>query len=143
MMTFPSASHHVRHTPQGLGELRKSTVFLRGRNSTLLFWRKNSTNSLFSNPPNPPRTLPVHDVIQICWSNFSIRDFYFEISEWHPPPRAWTPDLMLHRTNLCAKQKVLSLTKPKGNTYKTKSLGHYITMVYAQCATTKQATFPH
>ena len=33
----------------------------------------------------------------------------------------------LHQTNPCAKRKVLSLTKPKGKIYKTKSLGHYIT----------------
>ena len=33
----------------------------------------------------------------------------------------------LHLTNPCAKRKVLSLTKPKGKTYKTKSFGHYIT----------------
>ncbi len=34
---------------------------------------------------------------------------------------------MLHLTNPCAKRKVLSLTKPKGKKYKTKSRGHYIT----------------
>ena len=34
---------------------------------------------------------------------------------------------MLHLTNPCAKRKVLSLTKPKGKIYKTKSLSHYIT----------------
>ena len=34
----------------------------------------------------------------------------------------------LHLTNPCAKRKVLSLTKPKGKIYKTKSLGHYITL---------------
>ena len=60
---------------------------------------------------------------------FSIWDFYFDISEWHIlPARAWTPALMLHLTNPCAKRKVLSLTKPKGKIYKTKSLGHYITL---------------
>ena len=31
-------------------------------------------------------------------------------------------------TNPCTKRKVLSLTKPKGKIYKTKSLGHYITL---------------
>ena len=36
---------------------------------------------------------------------------------------------MLHLTNPCAKQKVLSLTKPKGKIYKTKSLGNYITVL--------------
>ena len=34
---------------------------------------------------------------------------------------------MLHLTKPCAKWKVLSLTKPKGKIYKTKSLGNYIT----------------
>ena len=34
---------------------------------------------------------------------------------------------MLHLTNPCAKRKVLSLTKPKGKIYETKSLGNYIT----------------
>ena len=58
-----------------------------------------------------------------------IWDFYFDISEWHIlSARTWTPALMLHLTNPCAKQKVLSLTKPKGKIYKTKSLGNYITL---------------
>ena len=59
-----------------------------------------------------------------------IWDFYFDISEWHIlSARAWTPALMLHLTNPSAKWKVLSLTKPKGKIYKTKSLGNYITQV--------------
>ena len=54
--------------------------------------------------------------------------FYFDISEWHiVSTRSWIPALMLHLTNPCAKRKVLSLTKPKGKIYKTKSLGNYIT----------------
>ena len=54
--------------------------------------------------------------------------FYFDISEWHIlSVRAWTPALMLHLTNSCAKRKVLRLTKPKGKIYKTKSHGDYIT----------------
>ena len=60
--------------------------------------------------------------------HISILDFYFDISEWHIlPARAWTPALMLHLPNPCAKRKVLSLTKPKGKIYKTKSLHNYIT----------------
>ena len=35
----------------------------------------------------------------------------------------------LHLTNPCTKRKVLCLTKPKGKIYKTKSLGHYVTIV--------------
>ena len=59
----------------------------------------------------------------------SISDFCFDISEWHIlPVRAWTTALMLHLTNPCDKRKVFSLTKPKGKIYKTKSLGHYITL---------------
>ena len=60
-----------------------------------------------------------------------IGDFYFDISEWHIlSARAWTPALMLHLTNPCAKRKVLSLTKLKGKIYKTKSLGHYLIYIY-------------
>ena len=44
-----------------------------------------------------------------------IWDFYCDISEWYVRSvRAWTPALMSHLTNPCAKRKVLSLTKPKG-----------------------------
>ena len=60
-----------------------------------------------------------------------IWDFYFDISEWYTLSAcAWTPALMLHLTKPCAKWKVLSLTKPKGKIYKTKSLGHHITKSY-------------
>ena len=60
-----------------------------------------------------------------------IRDFYFDISEWHIlSVRTWTPALMLHLTNPRTKRKVLILTKPKGKIYKTKSLRHYITYIY-------------
>ena len=124
MLTFLSAPDHAWHPVANywsdLGEPRKSTVF---------FGRYKLNYSLFSNPENPRRTLPVHDVIHIPRSH-SIWDFYFDFSEWHIlPARAWTPALMLHLTNSCAKRKVLSLTKPKGKIYKTKSLGHYITRV--------------
>ena len=62
-----------------------------------------------------------------------IWDFYFDISEWHIlSTRAWTPALMLHLTNPCAKWKVLRLTKPKGKIYKTKSLSNYITELSSQ-----------
>ena len=61
---------------------------------------------------------------------FSIWSFYCNIPEWHVcSVRTWTPALMLHLTNPCAKWKVLSLSKPKGKIYKTKSLGHYITVL--------------
>ena len=56
----------------------------------------------------------------------AVWDFYFE---WHIlSSRAWTPMLMLHLTNPCAKRKVLCLTKPKGKIYKIKSLRNYVTL---------------
>ena len=77
-------------------------------------------------PQNPPRTLPV--LTSFTSPGLSISGFYFDISEWHIlPARAWTPALIFHLTNPCTKRKVLSLIKPKGKIYKTKSLGHYIT----------------
>ena len=124
MLSFPPAPNHVRHPPQGLSELRKSTFFLRG---------KNSTHWLFSNPPNPPHTLPVHDVIHIPRSRLPSGIFILTSLNDTSPTCAWTPALMLHLTNPCAKWKVLSLTRPKGKIYKTKSLAHYIThLIYAR-----------
>ena len=67
-------------------------------------------------------------------------DFYFNITEWHIlSARAWTAALMLHLTNPCAKRKVLSLTKPKGKIYKTKSLRNYITKIESSSIGTKAA----
>ena len=72
-----------------------------------------------------------------------IWDFYFNISEWHIlSARAWTPSLMLHLTNPCAKRTVLSLTKPKGKIYKTKSLGNYITNVIFWPSSRPKNTIP-
>ena len=69
----------------------------------------------------------MHDVIHLP-GPFPVWEFYFDICEWRIlPVRAWTPALMFHLTNPCTKRKVLSLTKPKGKIYKTKSLGNYIT----------------
>ena len=65
-----------------------------------------------------------------CMTSFTSHDHisYLGFLFWHLwMTPAWTPALMLHLTNPCAKRKVISLTKPKGKIYKTKSLGHYIT----------------
>ena len=129
MLTFPFAPHHAWHLPQGLGEQAKvNLLLLRQAKLNSLFRRRNSTNWFFSKSPKSS----VH--ASGAWRHshppviFSIWDFYFDISEWHILHTcAWTPTLMLHLTNPCAKRKVLSLTKPKGKIYKTKFLGHYIT----------------
>ena len=113
MLAFPSA---LKHLPQGhwpgFGEQVKVNLLLPRQKSTLTFFKI-------------PQILRARFR---CMTSFtspsSIWDFYFDISEWHIlPARSWTPALMLHLTNPCAKRKVLNLTKPKGK----KSLGHYIT----------------
>ena len=70
--------------------------------------------------------------------------FYFDICEWRNLPAcAWTPALMLQLTNPCAKRKVLGLSKPKGKIYKTKSLGHYITVwVVSRCPYISKFSIP-
>ena len=95
--------------------LKVNLLLPRRELNSLLFRKSQPHASCAWRHPNPLVTL-------------SIWDFYFDISEWHIlSARAWTPVLMLHLTNPCAKQKVLNLTKPKGKIYKTKSLRHYIT----------------
>ena len=92
---------------------------------TLLPLRQELNSLLFLKSQS---TLPVRVVTHIPWSQFlsGIFFFFFDISEWHIlSVRAWTPALMLHLTNPCAKRKVLSLTKPKGKIYKTKSPRNY------------------
>ena len=99
----------------------KSTFFFRGRNSTHCFCS------------NPQILCPRSRCVTSLTSSGhnSIWDFYFDISEWHIlSAHAWTPALMLHRTNPCTKWNVLILTKPKGKIYKTKSLRHYITHLH-------------
>ena len=101
--------------------------------STLSFGGRNSTNCFFSNlsPRFRCVTSPKYP------GPNSYLGFYFNICEWCIlSARASTPALMLHLTNPCAKRKVLSLTKPKGKIYKTKSLRNYITNqinVYFNC----------
>ena len=102
-----------------------------GLNLNLPVRRKelNLNYMLFLKSPNPQPTLPsmMSFTSQVP---FTIWEFYFDICEWRIlPARAWTPALMLQLTNPCTKRKVLSLTKPKGKIYKTKSLRHYITPI--------------
>ena len=106
------------HPPKASASKRKSPFFFRRQDSTPLTFFKS------------PKTLRAHFRCMTSFTSPSpIWDFYFDISEWHIlRARTWTPALMLHLTNPCTKRKVLSLTKPKGRIYETKSLGHYITI---------------
>ena len=74
-------------------------------------------------------TLPVCDVTHIPWSQLLSGIFILTSLNDTSSRRVWTPALMLHQTNPCAKRKVLSLNKLKGKIYKTKSLRNYITYV--------------
>ena len=90
MLAFPSAypfnTCGTRHKATGLASASK-------RKSRFFFRRQDSTDFL-QNPQNPPRALPVHDVIYIPKSQFSIWDFYFDICERHIlPARVLTPAL--------------------------------------------------
>ena len=86
----------------------------------LLRTLKLHSTDFFSNPS--PRFRCVTSLTSLVI--FTICDFYCDISEWHVrSARAWTPALMF-----ALSRKVLSLTKPKSKIYKTKSLGHYITL---------------
>ena len=91
--------------------------------------RRQELNSLtFSKSQNPQPTLPGMTSFTSLVA-IPIWDFYFDMSGWYILSAcAWTPALILHLTNPCAKRKVLSLTKPKGKIYETKSLGNYITL---------------
>ena len=89
---------------------------------------KTSLTNFFSNPQNPSRTLPVHDVIHIPWLHFlSWVSIVTSLNDTSSPCVREHVRSCLHLTNPCAKRKVLSLTKLKGKIYKTKSLGHYNT----------------
>ena len=93
--------------------------------STFQFGRRNSTNWLFSNLS--PRFRCVASPTSPGLNSYQ-GFLFWHLWMTHPlRARAWTPALMLHQTNPCAKRKVLSLTKLKGKTYKTKSLSNYIT----------------
>ena len=118
-LAFAEMFDYTHH--KASGSERKSTVFLRGR--TQLNW-------LFLNLS--PRFRCMKSLTSLVISIYL--GFYCDISEWHVRSAcAFTSALMLHLNNPCAKRKVLSLTKPKGKIYITKSLGHYITDVRGTC----------
>ena len=113
MLTFPSAPNHVRTR-------RKTSVSSKSQPSsseaktrlklTFLKSPKSSTHAFSAWCHSHPPVIFLSRIFILT----SLND-------------TWTPALMLHLTNPCTKRKVLSLTKPKGKIYKTKSLGHYIT----------------
>ena len=69
-----------------------------------------------------------HDVIHVpsCISYLGFLLWRLWLSH-SPRVRVNTYTQCVHLTNPCTKQKVLSLTKPKGKIYKTKSLRNYMT----------------
>ena len=73
---LPHRTCGTRH--KATGSLRKSLFFFGPQDSTHL-------TEFLQNPQNPPRALPVHDIIYIHWST-SLWDFYFDICERHILP---------------------------------------------------------
>ena len=68
-----------------------------------------------------------HDVIHVPAHISYLRFLLWHLWFSHPPrTRVNTCAQYVHLTNPCTKRKVLSLTKPKGKIYKTKSLSNYI-----------------
>ena len=127
-LTFPSAPNHVRTRRKASASKRKSTFFFRGKTQLTDFSQISQ---------NRPRTLPVHDVIHIPWSHPLSGIFILtSVNDTSSPHARQHLCSSLHLTNPYAKRKVLSLTKPKGRIYKTKSLGHYITSVLGTTAMT-------
>ena len=122
MLTFPSTLHHVRPPPQTTGLASASPESQPSSSDA-----KTQLTDFFPN-------LKILSPHFRAWRHsppwyISYLGFYFEICEWCIlPARAWTPALMLYLTNPCDNRKVLTLTKPKGKIYKTKSLGNYITL---------------
>ena len=124
MTTFPSDTPTPTTT---CGTRRKASVSSESQPSSSD--AKTRLSDFFSNPQNPPRTLPVHDVIHIPRSYFlSGVSIVTSLNDTSAPHAREHLRSCLRLTNPCAKRKVLSLTKPKGKIYETKSLGHYITI---------------
>ena len=72
----------------------------------------------------------MHDFIHILQSHFlSGVSIVTSLNDTSTPRVREHLHSCLYLANPCAKRKVLSLTKPKGKIYKTKSLGHYITHI--------------
>ena len=114
MLTFPSVPY------------RKLLVWSRRTLKVNRLLRTLKLNSL-TFLKSPKFSASGHGVVRLPGLNFYLGFLFWHLWMTHLPPRAGTPAFMLHLTNPCAKRKVLSLTKPKGKIYKTKSLGHYFT----------------
>ena len=120
MTTFPSALPPPCATPATRPQRASKSQPSSSEAGTQL-------SDFFSNPQNPPHMLLVHDVIHILRSHFlSGVSIVTSLNDTSAQRTREQLRSCLHLTNPCSKQKVLSLTKPKGKIYKTKSLGHYI-----------------
>ena len=104
------------HPPQGHGELAKVNLLPTAKLNWLFLKFQ-------------PK-LPVRDDIPIPRSHFlSGVSIVTSLNDTSAPCAREPLRSCLHLTNQCAKWKALSLTKPKGKIYKTKSLSHYITFL--------------
>ena len=118
MLAFPTAPpHHMRTRHKASASKRKSPFFFRPQDSTqLTFFKFPEHASGHSHP----------------LINLSLGFLFWNLWTTHPPHVCTsTPVLKFaHKLTCVLSWKVLSLTKPKGKIYKTKSLGHYITHMW-------------
>ena len=124
MLAFPS----VPSPANTCGTRHKATVS--SRKSPFFFESQDSTNWLFSNPPKPIAHASgawrhSHPLV-----NLSLGFLFWHLWTTHPLRACvnTSAQVCAQITNMLSR-KVLSLTKPKGKIYKTKSLGHYITII--------------
>ena len=127
MLTFPSAP--PPHQPPPPPRAAPAANFWRATKVNRLLRTLKLNTPLFLKSPKSSAlpgitSFPSH-------SPFSLSEIFIltSVNNTSFPHAQWTLVLTLHLTNPCAKRKVLSLTKPKGKIYKTKSLGHYITEI--------------
>ena len=157
MLTFPSEPHHVRPPPQttGLASARPKIDLprLSPKLNLLLFfsnppnpqrfqaWRPSRPRSYFLSGvfigflsfvdyyiPNPSLGCPRGVMVKAMDCGIVVSEFELQ-SRYCVHFRTPRAREHLHSTNPYTKRKVLSLTKPKGKIYKTKSLHNYITIL--------------
>ena len=116
-LTPPRAAHFVDPNWSRRGETKNRLPSSRLESQLLLFFQI-------------PQILSAsgHDIIHVPGPISFLRFLLWHLWLSHPlRTRVNTCAQCVHLTNPCTKRKVLSLTKPKGKIYKTKSLGNYIT----------------
>ena len=127
MLTFPSAPQHVRTRHKASANKRKSTFFFRARNPTHWLFSKS--------PKSSARASGAWRHSHPLKKNLLPGIFILTSLNETSSPRACEYLRSCLRLTQALSRKIISLTKHKGKIYKTKSLGHYITLLPSQSET--------